>query len=67
MMKQQEQTEKKINALKKYTHNELEETRLDLLKKFKKRIKKVSESISVRSDKTQKAKKKKKVKGKQKK
>lgn len=62
LMKQQEQTDKKINALKKYTHSELEETRHDILKKFKKRIKTVSNTISQRSKKSVKDKKKKKSK-----
>ena len=35
-------TEKKINALKRYTHSELEGTREELLKGLKKRIKKIT-------------------------
>ena len=46
MLKHQEQTDMKINALRKYTHSELEETRNVLLKKFRKRIKKVSEGLT---------------------
>ena len=64
MMKQQEQTDRKINALKKYTHTEIEESRTDLMKKVKKRIKKVSESLAVRSEKRNKINKEKKTKGK---
>ncbi len=40
--RQQAETEKKINALKRYAHNEIQESRSDLLKKIKKRLKKIA-------------------------
>jgi hypothetical protein len=46
IIKYRDQTEKKISALKKYTHSEIEDTRNDLLNKMKKRLKKLRESGS---------------------
>jgi len=43
--RQAEQTDRKIMALRKYTYNEVEETRSELLKSFKKRIKKLREKM----------------------
>lgn len=38
LVRQQDETDKKINALKKYTYSEIEETKEAILKRFKKRI-----------------------------
>lgn len=56
IMRQSEQTDRKIMALRKYTHNEVEETRNELMSNFKKRVRKLRD----RMEKSRKAKKKKK-------
>ncbi len=43
--RQAEQTDRKIMALRKYTYNEVDETRSELLNSFKKRIKKLREKM----------------------
>jgi hypothetical protein len=43
--RQQESTDRKINSLKKYTYTEIEETRADLMKQFRKRVKKLRENL----------------------
>jgi hypothetical protein len=45
VMRQGTQTQRKIMALRKYTHSEVEETRSELLKNFKKRIRKLRDRI----------------------
>lgn len=59
MMKQQEETERKISALKRYAHNEIEGSRDDLLRKLKKRIKKIGSSLDSSTKKSKKPAKKK--------
>ena len=49
--RQQESTEYKINALKKYTYTEIEETRTDLMKQFKKRVKKLRDGMKKKNEK----------------
>lgn len=62
----QESTEYKINALKKYTYTEIEETRTDLMQQFKKRVKKLRDGMKKNNEK-KKAKKEDKKKNKSKK
>ncbi len=64
--RQQESTEYKINALKKYTYTEIEETRTDLMKQFKKRVKRLRDGMKKNNEK-KKAKKEAKKKNKSKK
>lgn len=45
IMRQAEQTDRKIMALRKYTHLEIDETRNELLMRFKKRIRKLRERM----------------------
>ncbi len=47
----QESTEYKINALKKYTYTEIEETRSDLMQQFKKRVKKIRDGMKKNNEK----------------
>ncbi|MDA3823783.1 MAG: hypothetical protein PF450_14395, partial [Bacteroidales bacterium] len=46
VIKHRDQTDKKISALRKYTHSEIVDTRNDLLNKLKKRLKKLRRSGS---------------------
>lgn len=50
LRRQQESADRKINALKKYTYSEIEETRTDLIKKFRKRVKKLRASMNTGKD-----------------
>jgi hypothetical protein len=50
-MRQAEQTDRKILALRKYTHNEVDETRNELLTRFKRRIGKLRERMEHRMEK----------------
>jgi hypothetical protein len=50
-MRQTEQTDRKIMALRKYTHSEVDETRNELLMRFKKRIRKLRERMEQRMEK----------------
>ncbi|MCA1747649.1 MAG: hypothetical protein LC655_08125 [Bacteroidales bacterium] len=50
-MRQAEQTDRKIMALRKYTHNEVDETKNELLMRFKKRIRKLRERMEQRMEK----------------
>jgi hypothetical protein len=53
-MRQTEQTDMKIMALRKYTHSEVDETRNELLMGFKKRIRKLRERMEQRMEKKEK-------------
>ena len=57
-MRQTEQTDRKIMALRKYTHNEVYETRDELLMRFKKRIRKLRERLEQRMVKNERKEKK---------
>lgn len=47
-MRQTEQTDRKIMALRKYTHSEVDETRDELLIRFKKRVRKLRDRMEQR-------------------
>lgn len=49
LRRHQESADRKINALKKYTYTEIEDTRTTLLKKFRKRIKKLKQNQNDRA------------------
>lgn len=46
IMKQQDETERKINSLRKYAHSEIEESTTDLMKKLKKKLKSVQLTVN---------------------
>lgn len=61
LRRQQESADRKINALKKYTYTEIEDTRTVLMKKLRKRVNKLKENLNAgRGDSKQKKRRKKK-------